>query len=173
MDRPDGRIFYKDTLGTHAAGGDPWYLDNVACFDSTFGDDNGEAESADLVKLMMTSESVSATTRKLRAYWSIEVEQDLRAYHNLEVANEVVTDIADQIARKINQRALSLMLDASDDRELTFGMSSRAPTLARRTGMTSFWASSTSPVTKSSTSVTVRARSSSAMRSRLAASVAE
>jgi hypothetical protein len=121
MDRPLAQLFYWDDVGVLADGTEAGYLYDVNYLDWDLGDDNGEGETTDELELRITSTNVEATKRALHANWSIEVEQDLRAYHNRELINEVVTKMADQIARKINRQALSLMLTASNSREVTYG----------------------------------------------------
>lgn len=121
MDRPLAQLFYWDDVGVFADGSEAGYLYDTEYLDWTLGDDNGEGEISDELELRIRSANVEVSSKKLHANWSLEVEQDLRAYHNRELINEVVTKMADQIARKINRTALSQMLTASNDREVTYG----------------------------------------------------
>jgi len=60
------------------------------------------------MKITITSIPVVAKTRKLKAHWSNEAEQDLKAYHNLNaeaeltslVSNEMIAEIDREIVRK-------------------------------------------------------------------------
>ena len=49
---------------------------------------------------------VEIHTRRLKAYWSYEAQQDLRSIHNLEVEKELTDFLAEEINREIDMEVL-------------------------------------------------------------------
>lgn len=93
-----------------------------------FGDppDNGAVVTADFdvrlegddsripeMTLAMSSDAIAAVTRKLKFRWTLESEQDLRAYHGLSVENELATHAAQEIEREIDREIIWDLLGAS------------------------------------------------------------
>jgi hypothetical protein len=56
--------------------------------------------------LQLTSSPVTARPQKLRARWSIEAQQDFRAYHGIDAEAELVGFMANEIAKEINYRII-------------------------------------------------------------------
>lgn len=50
----------------------------------------------------MNSSSVTAETKKLKAKWTLEAQQDLNAYHGLNAESELVTAMGDELRREID-----------------------------------------------------------------------
>jgi hypothetical protein len=73
------------------------------------GDDSRIPE----MTLAMSSDAIAAETRKLKYRWTIESEQDLRAYHGLSVESELATHAAAEIAREIDREIIFDLLDAA------------------------------------------------------------
>lgn len=130
MDRPDGKIFYLDTVRKDANGytdeaGDPvssrMPIQRSDSFSDSYANDPGECESTLFVQLKMSSKSVTAQAKKLSAAWTIEELQDLRAYHNLDVSLELVGGLSREIALEWNQIVLNEMLNGALAGNLNFG----------------------------------------------------
>jgi hypothetical protein len=130
MDRPDGKIFYLDTIRKDANG----YVDEAGAtisdrmpiqrsdsFSDSYADDPGECEQTLFVQLRMSSKSIAAQTKKLSASWTIEELQDLRAYHNLDVSLELVGGLSREVALEWNQIVLAEMLAGALAGNLNFG----------------------------------------------------
>jgi len=130
MDRPDGKIFYLDTVRKDANG----YTDEAGAdvanrmpiqrsdsFSDSYADDPGECESTLFVQLKMSSKSITAQTKKLSAAWTIEELQDLRAYHNLDVSLELVGGLSREVALEWNNLVLNEMLNGALAGNLNFG----------------------------------------------------
>jgi hypothetical protein len=130
MDRPDGKIFYLDTIRRDANG----YVDEAGAtvsnrmpiqrsdsFSDSYADDPGECETSLFVQLRMSSKSIAAETKKLHAAWSIEELQDLRSYHNLDVSLELVGGLSREVALEWNQVVLAEMLNGALAGNLNFG----------------------------------------------------
>jgi len=123
MDRPDGKIFFWDVYRDANVGVDSvdeagdtvtgkMRMDRSSSFSSSYADDPGECGTANCLQGRMSAKSVTAQTKKLRAKWSIELMQDLRAYHNMSIDSEMVTKLALEIALEWNQIALNEMIAA-------------------------------------------------------------
>lgn len=55
----------------------------------------------------MTSDSVVAETKKLKAKWSLESQQDLLAYHGLNAETELLAILGDEIRREIDRQIVN------------------------------------------------------------------
>ena len=65
------------------------------------------------VTLSIDSDSVSATTRKLKTSWSLEAAQDLKAIHNI-AAEQTLTDLmADEMVAEIDREIINDLLVAA------------------------------------------------------------
>lgn len=104
------QIFYLDFLagterddfevGDSLAGGrSPDYATNRECSDDV-------AE----VTLKMTQETIVAIEKKLKSEWSIELEQDLMAYHKLSAETELMKVQQDEIIREIDGLLIRALL---------------------------------------------------------------
>jgi hypothetical protein len=123
MDRPEGKIFYLDQYRV-AANGDETRMDlNTSAnpFNSSFADNAVEGAASRLIRLRLASVTVSAHTKKLGAAWSIEEMQDLRAYHNLDAAQELMGGVAREMALEWNKEVLDDMLAQATAAALSFG----------------------------------------------------
>lgn len=59
------------------------------------------------VNMVIESEEIVAKTRKLKAAWSYEAQQDLRAQHNLDAESELTTILAQEINLEIDREVLT------------------------------------------------------------------
>lgn len=59
------------------------------------------------VNLVVESEEIAAKTRKLKAVWSYEAQQDLRAQHNLDAEAELTAVLAQEINLEIDREVLT------------------------------------------------------------------
>lgn len=59
------------------------------------------------VNLVVESESITAKTRKLKAVWSYEAQQDLRSQHNLDAEAELTAVLAQEINLEIDREILT------------------------------------------------------------------
>jgi hypothetical protein len=62
------------------------------------------------INIAISSVSVTADTRKLKAKWTPELAQDLNAYHNLDAEVELTQILSEQIALDIDQEILTQLL---------------------------------------------------------------
>jgi len=130
MDRPEGKIFFLDQwrVGDPSGSTEKRIDLNTSSnpFNSSFADNATEGAQAKLVRLRLTSQSVSAHTKKLGAQWSIEEMQDLRAYHGLDAAQELMSGVAREVALEWNLEVLNDMLAQASAGSLTFGTTTPA-----------------------------------------------
>ena len=59
------------------------------------------------INLVVESESIAAKTRKLKAVWSYEAQQDLRSQHNLDAEAELTAVLAQEINLEIDREVLT------------------------------------------------------------------
>jgi len=59
------------------------------------------------VSLVIESEEIAAKTRKLKAVWSYEAQQDLRSQHNLDAEAEITAVLAQEINLEIDREVLT------------------------------------------------------------------
>lgn len=141
MDRPEGKIFFLDhyrvnespselrvDLNTSANPFNSSYANNGTNVtgQTSMGMDTGspvlnEGATANLIRLRLSSILVQAHTKKLGAAWSIEEMQDLRAYHGLDAAQELLGGIAREMALEWNKEVLDDMLAQATAGALSFG----------------------------------------------------
>lgn len=125
LDRPLGKIFFLEaqrandpTEGTDK----PMHINTSANpFNSSFADSDEEGDEPAMIKLSLSNIDVEAENKKLRAQWSIEEMQDLRAYHGLDVATELMTHLAREIAIEWNMLCLNDMLSGATGGAREFG----------------------------------------------------
>jgi hypothetical protein len=61
------------------------------------------------IDIKVDSVSVTAITKKLKAKWTPELQQDINAYHNLDAEVELTSILSEQIALEIDQEIKSLL----------------------------------------------------------------
>jgi len=116
---------YNDELGYNAI--DPWYSGSTATsagFATSAGEllgsgANGTGASADAglgvgtyaaiseVNMTVEKAQVEAKTRKLRSRWSLEVAQDLKAMHGLDLEEEMMDVLAYEITAEIDREIIN------------------------------------------------------------------
>ena len=72
--------------------------------DAVWGLENSEAIPE--IDIKVDSVSVTAVTKKLKAKWTPELQQDINAYHNLDAEVELTGILSEQIALEIDQEIL-------------------------------------------------------------------
>jgi hypothetical protein len=65
-------------------------------------------------------ETIRATTRKLKARWSAEAADDLRAFHGIDAETELVAGISQEIALELDRDILDQLFQASSGITQTF-----------------------------------------------------
>ncbi len=131
MDRPNGKIFFKDTYRSSpttnevdengSISSSRMRIDRSESFLQTYSDRAAECDTATYLQLHLSSRNVTAVSKALTAVWTIEELQDLRAYHGLDVQSELMSDVALQIALEWNQTILNEMLAGATAGNANFG----------------------------------------------------
>ena len=110
--QPDAKIFYLDfTYTTAPSGGSA--ADSVADVRDKDYSTRVESKAGAAVKeldLEITDETISAIEKALKAKWTIELEQDLMAYHRLSAETELMKALQDQIIREIDGLVIAALL---------------------------------------------------------------
>lgn len=84
-------------------GGDPGECHFVASYEYNMECNQDLPE----VNLVVESEEIAAKTRKLKAVWSYEAQQDLRSQHNLDAEAELTAVLAQEINLEIDREVLT------------------------------------------------------------------
>jgi len=123
LDRPEGKIFFLDQYRVDGSANETRIDLNTSSnpFNSSFADNATEGSAAMQMRLRLTSALVQAHTKKLGASWSLEEMQDLRAYHGLDAAQELLGGVAREMALEWNKEVLDDMLAQATASALTFG----------------------------------------------------
>lgn len=132
LDRPTGKVFYLDVLRSDGSRVD--MAANPALETRSFealGTDwdsyrdwasKGENEFIDKeVSLQITSQDVSTRASKMKYRYTVELQQDLQAYHGLD-ANAILQDAAvNELAREIDMQILSVIRSNIGAGTVTYG----------------------------------------------------
>lgn len=71
----------------------------------------GEGDDVPEIDFDMTSTDVQAESKKLKAKWTLEAQQDLMAYHGLSAESELLAVLGDQIRREIDRAIINDLYD--------------------------------------------------------------
>jgi hypothetical protein len=104
MTQPTGKVFFLDfkygtTKGGISAGDRLDQKGNVA---KDYADRTPETGEVAEVNFDIGSDSVDAEEKALKASWTIEAQQDLKAYHGLDAESELMAVLSDEIIREID-----------------------------------------------------------------------
>ena len=123
LDRPEGKIFFLDQYRVAGDASEIRIDLNTSAnpFNTSFSDNATEGAAAMQMRLRLTSLLVQAHTKKLGAAWSLEEMQDLRAYHGLDAAQELLGGVAREMALEWNGEVLNDMLAQATAAALTYG----------------------------------------------------
>jgi hypothetical protein len=109
IDQPTAKIFYLDFKYHDApAGGSAG--DSVADIRDKDYSTSAETGAVKEIDMEITDETVTAIEKKLKAKWTVELEQDLQAYHKLSAETELTKVLQDQIVREIDGLIIACLL---------------------------------------------------------------
>ena len=66
------------------------------------------------IDIKVDSVSITAMTKKLRAKWTPELQQDINAYHNLDAEVELTSILSEAIALEIDQEILEDLIKGAN-----------------------------------------------------------
>jgi hypothetical protein len=75
------------------------------------------------IVLKVESEVIQAKTRKLKAVWTMEAQEDVRQWHGIDAAQELSDILAEEISAEIDEEILKDLRNASEgivDEEFRF-----------------------------------------------------
>lgn len=83
---------------------------------------DGEMKSANVpqMNLDVRKVPVEAVPRRLKAMWSSEAAEDLRAFHGIDAETEIVSSVAQEIALEIDREIIQDLFKASTSTSATF-----------------------------------------------------
>lgn len=108
IDRPAAKAFFLDSIYEEAAD-----EKTSAAVKSTYADKAELSEAALLTLITKAHDITMDTPKKLKAVWSVEAEQDILAYHKIQLESEMIKQLQEEISREINVVILSDMLTGS------------------------------------------------------------
>jgi len=85
-------------------GAPEWDLEGLGNNNPCADDNSGSAIAE--IDIKVDSVSITAMTKKLRAKWTPELQQDINAYHNLDAEVELTSILSEAIALEIDQEIL-------------------------------------------------------------------
>ena len=85
-------------------GAPEWDMEALGNNDACALDNSGSAIAE--IDIKVDSVSITAMTKKLRAKWTPELQQDINAYHNLDAEVELTSILSEAIALEIDQEIL-------------------------------------------------------------------
>ena len=85
-------------------GAPEWDMEALGNNDACAPDNSGSAIAE--IDIKVDSVSITAMTKKLRAKWTPELQQDINAYHNLDAEVELTSILSEAIALEIDQEIL-------------------------------------------------------------------
>jgi hypothetical protein len=110
ISQPTAKVFYLD-FQYHDQGSLANPDDSVFDVkDSTYSNNTENSGSVREIDLKVTSETISAVEKKLKAIWSVELEQDLQAYHQLAAETELMNILQTQIVREVDGLIIAALL---------------------------------------------------------------
>jgi hypothetical protein len=71
------------------------------------------------ISIQIQTQPVTARTRKMRALWTLEASQDLKAYHNLDLEQELTSLLSNELQLEIDRELIE------DMRMIAYGMADR------------------------------------------------
>lgn len=107
--QPTAKIFYLD-FQYHGTHGDATAAQSVAAHKSVDYATSAESGAVQEIDLKVAEEDVTAIQKKLKAIWTMELEQDLMAYQNLNAETELMTVLQDQITREVDGMIIAALL---------------------------------------------------------------
>lgn len=110
-DKNGAEAFMDEATTTHSgaaspahAGDDPWDVTFTTGVGKATAD--GEVDTWNSMSMTIEKTSVTAKTRQLRADYSLELAQDLRAIHGLDAENELSNILSTEIISEINREVV-------------------------------------------------------------------
>lgn len=108
MPVPDGKTFFLDFLDD-----DGNRIDLKQYFNKDYSNSAGEAADIKNLQLKMTSDTITAVAKKLKAQWTLELQQDMYAYLQMSVESETIAAIATQIKMELEGQMISLLYSSA------------------------------------------------------------
>jgi hypothetical protein len=88
--------------------------DDGADVTASYAYDSEGNENLPALDIMLTSSPITARAHKLRARWSVEAAQDLKAVHNLDVEQELMANIAEEVRYEIDRGIITDLVNVAD-----------------------------------------------------------
>jgi len=103
---PNAKVFYKDFARDPS--GTPLHL--KADFDRTYANRGAELSPPPMIKMSLTSTNIVAEAKALQYEFSVELDQDLMAYHGLSADPELGAEASMEIQREIEYDIINELL---------------------------------------------------------------
>lgn len=103
---PTAKVFYKDFIRDPSG----TTLNSRANFDRTYANRSTELTAPAKLKMSLTSADITATTKALQYEFSVELNQDLMAYHGISADPELGAAAAVEVQREIEYDIINTLL---------------------------------------------------------------
>jgi len=103
MSRPDGKVFYMDFYRSATPGTSGDRVDLSSDEDYADRDPGGNVQE---ITFKISSESVTAKEKALKAKWQLETQQDLKAYHGEDAETLLMGVTANEIIRETDMEII-------------------------------------------------------------------
>jgi hypothetical protein len=105
MTQPTGKIFFFQTEYTGGV-----RRDLEANFDKAYATTAENPADVAELNFRIVDKTVTAESKKLKARWTVESEQDLAAYHGLSAGDELMAALSDELIREIDRTLLDAVV---------------------------------------------------------------
>lgn len=106
---PTGYIYYLDHVFGTSGGGATANQRLDQYMHNAYADSSEQGTIRD-INFKLASRSVTTSTKKLKATWTLEAQQDLSAQWKLDLWAELMPQLTDEIAREIDNKLTGLLL---------------------------------------------------------------
>jgi len=120
ISQPTAKVFYLDFVFGDNVGGVSAGESIYDKKEKTFADRTPETGDVHSIKLKLTDSDIAAVEKALKAEWTLELEQDLMAYHGLSVESELMAILQQEIVIEVDGLILYDMLSNASAGNVTW-----------------------------------------------------
>jgi hypothetical protein len=123
MSQPTTKLFYYDIIRSDDSTSVTADVHTQRNYANNVEYDPNAPTAIKEIQLVITDSSVTATEKKLKAKWTVEAQQDIRAYHGINVEGDLTSALAREITQEWDRTILQDLLDGATGGAATFDQS--------------------------------------------------